>query len=282
MIMENIYLIDAVFQAKKFIRSLPHLHAARWGAWLRFACSGLGMRLNDILYGLLPLRNGQNPVTPGEQISLRLITCESGVRHLARLAQSMRAIQRGEFSPESFDLLFWKDAIGGGNFSPECSLDVTCLAPFGGEALAKEIAMLETQKSWTLAFHVPLRFKLPPAAGQRGKGVTQFCPPTFFADGRSLRYLFGHIRHLEDCDASMLSVVNVLESRLAWVDMRYNEFRQIALGGVMGHMKCGGAMNRETAQRCVFGQYLGVGKNPLFGLGYWRIPELDNVRTIAL
>lgn len=281
--MENIYLVDAVFQAKTLIRSLPYLHGARWSAWLRFACTLFGMPLNNILYGLLPLRNGQNPINPGEIVILRLIMGEYGVKYLPILARSIRAVKNsGEFSPESFELLFWKDAIGKDTFSPECSLDEKRLVPLEPDTVAEEIAVLVTMKCWTLAFYVPLRFKLPPGEGRRGKGLAQFCPPAFFSNGRSIPWLLGNIRYMEPCNDSMFPVLEALDSKLSWVDMRYNESRRIALGGVMGDMKCSGTLDKQAAQRCVLGQYLGVGKNPLFGLGYWRIPELDKVRTITL
>ena len=63
-------------------------------------------------------------------------------------------------------------------------------------------------------------------------------------------------------------------------DMRYSREWQIALGVVVGEMRFGVPPDGTVAERLVRGQYLGAGRNARFGLGYWRIPELDAVRRI--
>lgn len=61
---------------------------------------------------------------------------------------------------------------------------------------------------------------------------------------------------------------------LGWCDMRYGQLRHISLGGVVGELYFSTSPSLEAALRFVWGQYFGAGKNPRFGLGFWRIPEI--------
>ncbi len=67
---------------------------------------------------------------------------------------------------------------------------------------------------------------------------------------------------------------------LQWDDMRCSREWQIALG-VVGEMRFDAPPGGLVAERLVLGQYLSAGKNSRFGLGCWRIPELNAVRRIG-
>lgn len=270
---EAISILDAVFRAKRRIKSLPPLHGARWSAWLRFACKNLDIPLDQAVLGLLPLRNGQKPITEGEVVALRLMTDENGLGNLRPLISALASTpEHGEFSSRTLDFLFWKDVIGGRNFAPDAALEKSNPLPLAPEALGCEIEKLLGLDSFSLVFNTPLRLKLPPGVERKGGEAMRFCQPGFFMDGSAINYLCEKIRFINP--VGCLAKLKLVGHDLHWYDMRYNESRHIALGGLMGKIACSGALGRETAARLVLGQYLGAGKNPLFGLGYWRIPEL--------
>ena len=68
-----------------------------------------------------------------------------------------------------------------------------------------------------------------------------------------------------------------------WCDVRYSKSRQIPLGGIIGETKYKGRMsNYDLALRLVAGQYTGLVKNQRFGLGFYKIPELEIARSMYL
>lgn len=278
--MDPIFIVDAIFRATRPIRSLPAFHGARWSAWLRFACGGANFRLNEIVLGLLPLRNGQQPIRMDETLALRLVLGGNGPDSLPALGRALGSTGvRGEFSRESMRLLCWKDAVGGAVFEP--GGPVFPLRPLSPETVGGEIRALRRLGSFTLRLSGPLRLKLPPGAARSGREIGMYCPAGFFSGRDAMAHLLAGIRLLgpervvEDCP-------EVEWSRLAWEEMRYSRRRGIALGGVAGGIGCAGCPGDVAARRLVLGQYLGAGKNPLFGLGYWRIPELDGKRRIGM
>lgn len=270
----SIHLLDAVFRAKRGIKSLPPLHGARWSAWLRFACKNIGIALDAAVLGLLPLRNGQNPIAEGEIVALRLITDGNGLASLRPLMSAMASVSpRGEFSSHTLEFLFWKDVVGQQNFARDAPLEESEPVPLAIGSFGGEIEKLMGLNAFTLVFNTPLRLKLPPGSERKGGERMRFCQSDFFADGGAINYLCEKIRFLNPVGCP--GTLKLVGHNLRWYDMRYNESRHIALGGLMGKIACSGALDRETATRLVLGQYLGAGKNPLFGLGYWRIPEIS-------
>lgn len=278
--MENIYILEAVFQAKRTIRSLPQWHGARWSAWFRFACKIIGRPLQDILLGLVPLRNGNRPVLQDEIIALRILLGDRGLPYLEALGRSLLTLDsHGEFSRATLELLFWRDVLSEKAYAPLHSPSQP--EPLTSAAFSAEILLLQNLDSWRLDFFVPLRLKLPAWEKRQGREVNAFCAAEFFNSHKAAAYLASKIRFIEDCPPLDNSAASLLPETcdLAWKDMRYSESRQIALGGVAGHLSFRSPPNQELATRLVLGQYLGAGKNPLFGLGYWQIPELSENRN---
>lgn len=278
----NICIVDAVFRAKTQIRSLPKFHAARWSAWLRFACKKYHFPLGNILLGLFPLRNGARPIQTNELVPLRLITSDICLTHLDSIVQIMTSMEScGNFSSETFDFVLWRDAIGGGHYALDAPLhDIGRLSM---QTVASEIAALAAAQLWTLHFYTPLRLKKPAGSGKSRSEIYNFCRPGFFSSSAAILHLCKKVRFLKDCGEWFDCNANlpaILSNELVWLDMRYNETRHIALGGIMGKIICAGPMDKAIAQRLVLGQYLGAGKNPLFGLGYWLIPEIGRARKI--
>lgn len=81
-----------------------------------------------------------------------------------------------------------------------------------------------------------------------------------------------------------VSSLTIAGGALVWLDLPYlnrGEGVTKTIGGVVGTLRITGRPNPATASRLVWGQYLGAGKNPAFGLGFYCIPELDDSRRIA-
>ncbi len=75
----------------------------------------------------------------------------------------------------------------------------------------------------------------------------------------------------------------MVECNTEWADVRYSKTRQIPLGGIVGDIKYEGKLpSYELALRLVAGQYTGLGRNQRFGLGFYKIPELEIVRSIYM
>lgn len=279
--MEKIYIIDAIFQAKRNIYSLPHHHGARWSALLRFACKLLPASLEDILHGLLPLRNGQKAIKAGECLVLRLVAKERGLDFLAPLASAWRAGgEYGEFSPQSLDLLFWRDAIGQEAFASEKGPGRNKIKPLDFSVVRPEAELLLKMNQWSIIFDNPLRLKRPPGEIRPGGAVGKYCDAEFFSHKHAIQILLKEARLLTPPDFECPGDLLVTSTELSWLDMRYGKTRHVAFGGLVGRIECAGKLDIHTALRLAMGQYLGAGKSPLFGFGYWRMPQINGVSPI--
>ncbi|MBD5641616.1 MAG: hypothetical protein HDQ91_04275 [Desulfovibrio sp.] len=278
--MNDIYLVDGVFLVTRSIRSLPDYHGARWSAWLRHACRQFGCQLDSLARGFVPLRSGQAPLRAGEVVCLRLLTENPGQFGVLGNALA-QGEPHGEFSRLTLRLLFWQDAISGKRHPPE---EAPCgLEPLTLKHLREETTLLAGLDSFSLHFHTPLRLKLPSGCRGEGRERDDYCQPEFFRSARAIGYLASKIRFWQFADRDEVESLPVAgEGNLRWHDLRYNQERRIALGGVAGAIRCNGRIGARLAEKLVLGQYLGAGKNPLFGLGYWQIPELAEARKIFL
>lgn len=99
---EKIFLAWVRFRAVREIRSLPPYHGERWSAWFRFACRHAGLEAETVFLGLYPLRNGQDPILKGEELTVRLVLDLDGCKTLPALLASLAEMEaRGEFSGSS-------------------------------------------------------------------------------------------------------------------------------------------------------------------------------------
>ena len=280
--MSKIYLLDCLFLCRAPVRSLPAWHGARWSAWLRFAAASQGIRLEDVVAGVLPLQSGTRPLLPGCMPVLRLAVPAEGFSHVPALLRAMVDLEpRGEFSSLSLLPVRISDAVGGASGPAETGLEMDACTALSTDSLGEETVALKGLSSWRLCLCGPLRLTLPAGMKHTGMhGVERLCRPEFFQeDPRAVAHLLAGVRdgQKKECgDGLRPSMVE-----LRWEDMRYSRERQIALGGIVGEMRFDKAPGNIEAERLVLGQYLGAGKNARFGLGYWRIPELDAVRRIG-
>ena len=80
--MDNIYIADLIFVAKRVIKSLPEFHGARFSAFLRYACKVNKIKMEDCISAILPFRKGISHISIGDKLRLRLILTDFGVEKL--------------------------------------------------------------------------------------------------------------------------------------------------------------------------------------------------------
>ena len=267
--MNDVHCVDMQFAARRAIRSLPPFHGARWSAWVRYACARAGLRMEECVHALLPLRNGTSPVLPGERLPLRLLVPVSALAVLPQLVRAMLDMPpRGEFSGLSLRFLGVQDGIDGRPLAAS-ALGPHMTSPVSAERLAGRIAALRQGDRCRLQFFTPLRLTLPAGEKRTADGVRRFCDAQFFRRDDALPHLLAHVRLLPPVVSG--TDMRVDEVRLRWEDMRYSRERGVALGGLVGELGMTGRPDAETARRLVLGEYLGAGKNARFGLGFWRL-----------
>lgn len=278
----SLYFLDFHFTVIHAVRGLPHWLGARFSAWLRYASREAGLDLDNICLAILPFQMGKSALYEGEKAALRIIAGEKGLPALPTLALALREGRaHGDISHLSLRLDFVRDAISG-KYAWKAGMPGEKPAAFAENKLASE---LDYSGKWTLRIFTPLR--LPAPRGLKEKGdIGRYCQTDFFHSGNALPYLASRLRFGEYCGISepCLEQKPILADycHLHWEDMRYSQERHIALGGVCGSLRFSDRPEPEIWKRLVIGQYLGAGKNARFGLGFWKIPELDNCRLIPL
>ncbi len=276
--MNSVYCVDMQFEARQVIKSLPPFHGARWSAWLRFACFQAALRMEDIVYALLPLRHGTARITPGECLMLRLLVPPNALPVLPRMVRAMLEMPpRGEFCGRSLHFVGFREGIDG---TPLITSELTpqTVLPLTAARLADRIVVAQQWERWSVRFSAPLRLTLPAGEKKGADGVRRFCDARFFRQDGALSHMLQHVRLL--APAVCGTDIRLQDVRLRWEDMRYNRERTVALGGVIGEICAAGHPDAETARRLVLGEYLGAGKNGRFGLGFWRLfgPDASPLR----
>lgn len=279
------YLIDLEFRARRRIATLPQWHGARWSAWLRFASKAAGYSLDSIVSQILAFRNGLEPIVPGERLVLRIGVPAEGDA-ISALPDLLSALAHysgeGQFTADSLELAGARDVLSARilweNGYPCPILPVR----FSERFVLPEISALLALPDWSIQFHAPLRLPLPQGHPERGDGQAKYSGPEHLVARGGLDNLLARIRF--PCKETSLPPLRLAlnASWLRWDDMRYNESRKIALGGIVGVVSLRGKLEREHARRLVLGQYFGAGKNSRFGLGFWRIPELAGWRILTV
>lgn len=278
-----LHIVDLVFLSRTKILSLPAWHGARWTALFRNVCARAGIPLEEAVAFIFPSRNGQAPVLQGDRLSVRIgLTDSDFLPHF--LQCFMTTMPEGEFSPHSLELAAVCDAAGKRLIWLRGERRIQRPKALRMEDVAAEILHLSGLSKWKLEFVSPLRLPLPAGDPLRIRG--DYSPPDFFRNPLFLVNLLTRTRfppslkQLAAMPPDMLKAITVSECDLRWETLRYNAARQMALSGVLGVIGLSGAPPLKLAAALVLGQYLGAGKNGRFGLGFWRIPELDGCRAM--
>lgn len=270
------FLVDFIFTAREAVKSLPPFHGGRYHAWLRFALKAAAIPLEETVSGILPLGKGQKAILPGNAFGFRIFLDKPEC--LPEIVWALQKYEHEEgFSGKNAKFAEMRDAVTGTRILPGGAGP----ARLSIERIKKEVQGLQNRDKFSLDFFTPLRLPLPPGQKDRTSWIGRFCGNNFFRNPDALGWLLGHVRFMVP-EAPDMSGMNIAASDLKWEDMRYSRSRKIALGGLVGRLTCEGVPDPETALRLCLGQYLGAGKNSRFGLGWWRVPELDAIREIEL
>jgi CRISPR-associated protein Cas1 len=196
------------------------------------------------LAGFNDWRTPRGNLRPGETILLENLQCRV----------SGQTVQNGEIAPHHLRVL-------------------------DDRALAPERAALAAADRFSLIFYTPLRLFRPEGQKQDGHNL---CDPHYFLgsrdDGRSaLAHLLTHLG--AGADPADRTGLRIGGGTLFLLDNTYGRFKT-PIGGVTGRLDLTGRPTAEEARLLVLGQYLGLGKNRTFGLGFYHFPELDAVRVV--
>ena len=259
---------------------------------LRFVAGAAGVDLEKTCRLAIAQRQGQKSWQPGEHVRLRLGLDPDSALEAAVLLRTMHTNKtgKGEFrNGVTLQLSGLETPMQTGN-TPEANLAAFLenslpLPVCNLENFAKEFVRFLSiaDRPWHLEFLTPARLPLP--EGQ--KKEFPFAMPNFFATHPlALDCLVSRLRSLPPDIAQQQQPstegLRITGLDLRWEDMAYNEDRKIQLGGIIGHIAMQGRPAPETAMALVAGQYLGAGKNPRFGMGMYRIPELEGARLMPV
>ena len=278
----KLILLELRFRTLKPIDQLPHGHGAHWGALFRnlikpylghdSSMAKAGIWIQHVESGILSYQEG-------DPIHLGFSFLHRHSRAMGRLLHDFNNLEtgKGHFQPGTtirLEHIFCR--ITGGPWRPDES---PCLSR---SILLDEIEVLSQASRFTIHFHVPLRLTRP--KGYKAKGH-RFCDEDFFlgpgcgAFHVPLAHLVRKIRtrgkSIEDATS-----LHIIGGALTWLDISYGEHFIKTIGGVVGKISIEGNARKEIAELLVAGQYVGAGKNPTFGFGFYDIPELDDSRLI--
>lgn len=284
------YLMELRFKALAPINKLPHFHGAQWSALLRdLLRPGLaGRSLAQVGVWVQSAETGVVSYAPGDRLHVGL------------------AVAAGRWSDAVFDVLhgFNSHQDRGGHFIPgrtivleqaACRVSGNAVAadtahrglwadftPLERPLLDVEARRLSGLDRFRILFHAPLRLKRP--AGSKHSGH-RYCDEGFFLNphdsgAAAISHLAGSVR----CPGSAVrfeATAEITGGALAWLDMTYGRGFKKTIGGAVGRIDVTARLDGKAALALAAGQYLGAGKNAVFGFGFYHIPELDPVRQIA-
>ncbi|HOF05358.1 MAG TPA: CRISPR-associated endonuclease Cas1 [Syntrophales bacterium] len=309
-------LLELRFRCLAPISGLGHFHGPQWSALFRHLLHPFlgGRTMTAAGICIQPFETGMLAYSPEDPIHVCLTFPADILPQIVKLlaAFNEQAGQNGPLAPGRTIRLEEIYCRVGKRVCDPASLrrDVT---PLSEEHLTGEIETLRSLGGFHLVLPVPLRLTRPPTMKTAGH---RYADEDFFlGDQAGAAAAMDHLlvgiriaagdasrqadfvkRHLSyDADQLALlpatgpstplsSGLTVAGGALIWVDVPYLNVQEAVsktLGGVCGRLRIAGNPDPAAARLLVIGQYTGVGKNPAFGLGYYWIPELDDVRVIA-
>ncbi|HOK07700.1 MAG TPA: CRISPR-associated endonuclease Cas1 [Syntrophales bacterium] len=285
-------LLELRFRCLAPIRGLGHFHGPQWSAlFRRLLRPALGGRtLTEAGVRVQPFETGLHSYLPEEPLHLCLTFPAETLPQVEKLlaAFNEQAGQNGPLAPGRTIRLEEIYCRVGRRVCDAASLsrDVT---PLREGHLTGEIETLRSLGGFHLVLPVPLRLTRPPKMKTLGH---RYADEDFFLGDQAgsalaMDHFLAGIRQTSvshSLTTPPSSGLTVAGGALIWVDIPYLNVEEAlgkTLGGVCGRLRVSGNPDPVAARRLVIGQYTGVGKNPAFGLGYYWIPELDDVRVVA-
>ena len=270
------HLLNLRFAVQAPIRRLPHFHGPHWSALFRNFFNTFDVKLKALnpLVWVQPIETGITAYEVGDRITLGLVVDLKSAPALELLLSRFNhtSVGQGHFQPGVTIKL--ESAVSRLTGRPWCAAE----PPLSTALLEPEIDFLTRRETFTLETLSPLR--IPRPAGAK-KNAHRYCDEEFFLAGEHgdvVRRILDKVRGETALPATAApDRLSVKGGALTWLDVAYSGK---TMGGVVGVLEISGRPDREQARRLVLGQYLGVGKNAAFGLGFYRIPELDGVRAL--
>lgn len=278
--MNKYYLADLIFSANIQITNLPKYQTIKWTAWIRYACHVVDINCDDYIQSIISFRQSERPIYKGELIRVRLVLNDKNIQTLSKLVNGMyNSPITGEYNRASFNFVACMDAVTGTCISKD-------LQELKYSYVQKEVDALIKRKSFHLEFYTPTRITLPSGLKPHNSNEEQrFAHCDFFVSNKiALSHLASKVNYdgLDSENSILSGTSNVISSDLEWEDIIYNSKHPKSIGGVTGSICFDAVCDKKLAKRLVFGQYIGCGKSTRLGFGFYKIPEIDSIRNIAL
>lgn len=313
MTIPQLCLLELHFRAIKKIGELPHYHGAQWRAMFNHLFRDLlaGAQMADARIWVIPIEHGVNSYLAGDPIHVGLTFPREHAKAItAALNDADRIYEAADYTHQKRE---GNSRTKGGHFQPgvtlryegaKCRISGQSLGDSEGsylseEHIADEVKLLTSLSDLTLNLYTPMRI-------ERSAGVTghNHCDESFFFGEKALNpsplnRLIGVMRFKTAMPID-ISALSISGGAVSWLDVPYGnaeekqtqkkynkkssqnsaENERTTLGGIVGCLKISGILSLELARLLVVGQYMGIGSNPVFGFGFYTIPELDRVRRI--
>lgn len=282
-----LYLLQLHFRTLAPIHNLPHFHGPQWNGMFRtllhdYLPSGLDMAGAGIW--IHPIETGVIDYDRGDPIVLGMTFPTDQASPLCGLLSDFNTLPGtiGHFQPgRTIQLESIVDRVS--DITYDClSIKESRLTPLSMALLQPEMETLGAMAEFIIRFRSPLRLRRPGDFKTEGH---RWADPDFFLSeeaekGSPLNHLIKAV-NLPSQFIAAESLLEISGGALTLVDNKYGRFG-VPLGGVMGTLRVTGKPSHDEAMRLAAGQYVGVGKNRAFGLGFYDIPELSNVTAIRL
>lgn len=259
------------------IEYLPHFHGPQWSAMFRFILKPLLSEQQDMAGANIwvhPVEMGTVRYDKNEAVHLGITAAVEQQKLLAEALRNMDAshCKDGHFLPgKTIALQSVHCRLCGGSWFDDCGCALSW------DKVKDEVDTLCSLDSFTISLMSPLRLTRP--EGHKNMGH-RYCDNDFFnSSNNPLSHFVDKIREIDHPTVGGQGL-HVNRAELLWLDIPYGEVIKKTLGGVTGRVYVSGKPDKETAERLVIGQYTGAGKNASFGLGFYLIPELDQVRKV--
>lgn len=263
-------LIELEFRTIDRIINLPFYHGIHWNALFREALKK--HNLSELNLWVQSVETAVFEYREQEKLKVGITFPVEQALPFSKILQTLKDNKnfRGHFIPsKTVELIGANCRITGKPWRPE---DTEALSY---KALLSEVEELLSLKEFTLLFYSPLRAKRPEGFKTEGHTYLDHEFFTLTEGSNLLEHLFSKVRLIDQ--KPELKELSVQNAHLLWLDIPYGEK---TLGGVVGAIKVRGKLNINQAKFLTLSQYLGIGKNPSFGFGFFTIAELESVKTI--
>ncbi len=279
----RIILLELRFRALAPINHLPHYHGGHWSALFRNILRPYlpeAATLDQAGVWVHPIETGVLSYEAGDAISLGLSFPQSQAGAVSGLLRDFNSLQSngGHFQPgKTIVLEAVTCRITGETWNPESPWFLS------SEIIEEETMALSRLERFSMHFTSPMRLKRP--EGEKTEGH-RYCDDDFFLRSVDPGLPMKHFLHsLSSCMAlegatETAPTLYVSGGALSWLDLSYGTKIVKTIGGVVGKILIAGSPSLDEARLLVVGQYTGAGKNAVFGLGFYTIPELDAARKI--